>query len=97
MPGIDSGFWGCRFSGGSVLFDGQSVLDMSLEQKVGALLTLGFNGTILTPNIISYVTEYHCGGLRVTPPARISHSFDPDRFDSRATRDCIGLASPAGR
>lgn len=31
---------------------------MTLDQKVGALLSLGFNGTIVTPNIYEYVTKY---------------------------------------
>jgi beta-N-acetylhexosaminidase len=43
---------------------------MTLDQKVGALMTLGFNGTLLTPNIFEYVSRYHCGGLRLTPPDR---------------------------
>jgi len=51
---------------------------MSLDQKVGACLTLGFNGTILTPNILDYVNTYHCGGLRVTPPERTFGNYvDP--------------------
>lgn len=51
---------------------------MTLDQKVGACLTLGFNGTILTPNILEYVTRYHCGGLRVTPPERTFGNYvDP--------------------
>lgn len=43
---------------------------MTLDQKVGACLTLGFNGTVITPNIREYVTQYHCGGLRLTPQDR---------------------------
>ncbi len=51
---------------------------MSIDQKVGACITLGFNGTILTPNILGYVTKYHCGGLRVTPPERTFGNYvDP--------------------
>lgn len=51
---------------------------MTGDQKVGALMTLGFNGTILTPNILDYVTKYHCGGLRVTPPERTFGNYvDP--------------------
>lgn len=51
---------------------------MSLDQKVGALMTLGFNGMIVTPNIHDYVTRYHCGGLRLTPPERTFGNYiDP--------------------
>ena len=35
----------------------EKISGMSLDQKVGAMLTLGFNGTIITPNILEYVTK----------------------------------------
>jgi len=51
---------------------------MSIEQKVGSLLTLGFTGTLVTPNIYEAITKYHCGGLRCTPHARLFGSYvDP--------------------
>ena len=51
---------------------------MSLEQKVGALLTLGFAGTIVRPHIYEDIVKYHCGGLRLTPGARLFGSYvDP--------------------
>ncbi len=43
---------------------------MTLEQKVGALMTLHFTGVIPTQNVREYITKYHCGGLRLTPIAR---------------------------
>ncbi|NLC44200.1 MAG: hypothetical protein GX783_07945 [Clostridiales bacterium] len=43
---------------------------MTLEQKVGSLLTLGFAGTLPRPHIYKYITKYNCGGLRLTPGAR---------------------------
>ena len=46
------------------------VAKMSLEQKVGAVMTLSFTGTIPGPHIYKFITEYHCGGLRLTPHAR---------------------------
>lgn len=57
----------------------KNIIDrMSIDQKVGACLSLGFNGTILTPNILAYVSKYHCGGLRVTPPERTFGNYvDP--------------------
>jgi beta-N-acetylhexosaminidase len=52
---------------------------LSLDQKIGALLTLGFNGTVLTSNIYDYVEKYHCGGLRLTPADRTFKSYiDPN-------------------
>lgn len=46
------------------------ITQMSLEQKIGALLTLGFTGTIAAPHIYEFITKYHCGGLRLTPHTR---------------------------
>ena len=48
----------------------EKIAGMTLDQKVGAVMTLGFNGTIVTPNIHDYITKFHCGGLRLTPPER---------------------------
>jgi beta-N-acetylhexosaminidase len=51
---------------------------MTLEQKVGALLTLGFSGTIARPHIYEFITKYHCGGLRLSPNGRSFGSYvDP--------------------
>ncbi|MCK9478615.1 MAG: hypothetical protein M0R40_03820 [Firmicutes bacterium] len=51
---------------------------MSLEQKVGALLTLGFAGTLVREHIYENITKYHCGGLRLTPHSRLFGNYvDP--------------------
>ncbi len=51
---------------------------MTLEEKVGSLLTLGFTGTLVTPNIYDDILKFHCGGLRLTPHARKFGSYiDP--------------------
>lgn len=51
---------------------------MTLDQKVGALLTLGFSGTIPRPHIHDYIRKYHCGGLRLSPRSRTFGSYvDP--------------------
>lgn len=52
---------------------------MSLDQKVGALLTLGFCGTMIKPKTREAILKYHCGGLRVTPLGREFSSYiDPN-------------------
>ena len=52
---------------------------MSLDQKVGALLTLGFAGIVPKQHIYDYITKYHCGGLRLSPEMRIFGKYvDPD-------------------
>ncbi|MGH4140057.1 glycoside hydrolase family 3 protein [Clostridium sp.] len=48
---------------------------MTLDEKVGALLTLGFSGTIAMPHIYEFITKYHCGGLRLSPTSRSFGSY----------------------
>lgn len=51
---------------------------MTLEQKVGAVVTLGFAGTVIKPHIYEYIQKYHCGGFRLTPNSRGFGSYvDP--------------------
>lgn len=51
---------------------------MSLEQKIGALLTLGFAGTVARPHIYDFIEKYHCGGLRLSCDMRAFGSYvDP--------------------
>jgi len=54
------------------------VSKMNIDQKVGALLTLGFAGTIVRPHIYEDILKYHCGGLRLTPQTRLFGNYvDP--------------------
>lgn len=51
---------------------------MTREEKAGALMTLGFAGTVVKPNIYEYITRYHCGGLRLSPEVRTFGAYvDP--------------------
>ena len=51
---------------------------MTLEQKVGACMTLAFTGVIPKKHTYDYITKYHCGGLRLTPVSRGSVGYvDP--------------------
>lgn len=51
---------------------------MTLEQKIGALMTLHFTGVVPTQNVRDYITKYHCGGLRLTPiTRRAGNDADP--------------------
>jgi len=43
---------------------------MTLEEKVGQMLVLGFTGTYPHPDIIDAVRRYHVAGFRVTPSGR---------------------------
>jgi beta-N-acetylhexosaminidase len=54
------------------------IAQMDKDQKIGALLTLGFTGTLVRPHIHDSILKYHCGGLRLTPVARLFGSYvDP--------------------
>ncbi|MDD3428477.1 MAG: glycoside hydrolase family 3 protein [Oscillospiraceae bacterium] len=48
---------------------------MTLDQKVGAVLTLGFAGTVPRPHIYEFVEKYHCGGLRLSCDMRTFGSY----------------------
>lgn len=51
---------------------------MTLDQKIGALLTLGFAGTVPRPHIYEFIEKYHCGGLRLSCDMRAFGSYvDP--------------------
>ncbi|MFI4913019.1 MAG: glycoside hydrolase family 3 protein [Sedimentisphaeraceae bacterium JB056] len=48
-------------------FINQKIDDMTLEQKIGLLMTVVIEGTTYTPAFEGYITDYHCGGIRVVP------------------------------
>lgn len=71
----------------------KSLIDkMSLDQKVGALLTLGFTGVIPRFNIYDNILKYHCGGLRLTPHIRDFGSY----VDPRSGKTIVDIASDKG-
>lgn len=52
---------------------------MTLDQKIGALLTLGFAGTVAHSHIYEYISKYHCGGLRLSTNTRVFGNYvDPE-------------------
>ena len=65
---------------------------MSFDQKVGALLTLGFTGTLVRPHILDAVTKYHCGGLRLTPISRLFGSY----VDPRSGKTILNVTDSKG-
>src|SRR4030066_2379366 len=50
-------------------FVSKKLAGMSLEEKVGQLLTFTRRGTMLTPSGIEQITRLHCGGLCLEPYA----------------------------
>ncbi len=65
---------------------------MSLEQKIGSLLTLGFCGTLVRPHIYDFIEKYHCGGLRLTPHARTFGNY----VDPKSGKTIVSVASETG-
>ncbi|HOJ11369.1 MAG TPA: glycoside hydrolase family 3 N-terminal domain-containing protein [Clostridiales bacterium] len=65
---------------------------MTLDQKIGALLTLGFAGTIARPHIYDYITKYHCGGLRLSPGSRHFGSY----IDPRTGKTIVSIEDTRG-
>jgi beta-N-acetylhexosaminidase len=65
---------------------------MSLDQKIGALLTLGFTGTLIRPHIRDAIVKYHCGGLRLTPVSRLFGSY----VDPRSGKTVLDVTDTRG-
>jgi beta-N-acetylhexosaminidase len=51
------------------LFISKKLAKMSLEEKIGQLLTFTWRGTVFTPSGIEQVTKLYCGGLCLEPYA----------------------------
>jgi len=50
-------------------FVSKKLAKMSLEEKVGQLLTFTRRGAMITPSVIEQITRLHCGGLCLEPYA----------------------------
>ena len=50
-------------------FVSKKLAKMTLEEKVGQLLTFTWRGAMLTPSGIEQITKLHCGGLCLEPYA----------------------------
>lgn len=65
---------------------------MTIDEKIGALLTLGFTGTLVRPHIYDFILKYHCGGLRLTPSGRIFGSY----IDPKSGKSIVNLTDETG-
>lgn len=68
------------------------VADMTLEEKIGALLTLGFAGTVARPHIYDFIEKYHCGGLRLSCDMRSFGSY----VDPHSNRAVVSVERAGG-
>lgn len=65
---------------------------MSLDQKIGALLTLGFAGAIPRRHIYEFITKYHCGGLRLSTGSRTFGNY----VDPKSSKSVVNVAAKRG-
>ncbi len=66
----------------------RSILDkMTLEQKIGQCVVVGMSGTTVTNDLMEAITRYHCGGLRLSPFARIFRYFSDDKVQKFEATD----------
>ncbi len=61
----------------------QKIDGMTLEQKIGLMLTIVVEGTTYSPAFEGYVLDYHCGGIRLVP----SDKFQQKLIISKKHRD----------
>lgn len=68
------------------------VKKMTLEQKIGAVLTLGFAGVVPKKHIYRYIEQYHCGGLRLSCDMRTFGSY----VDPKSARTVVSVEGKHG-
>lgn len=66
---------------------------MTLDQKVGAVLTLGFGGTVVTARVLELIEKYHCGGFRLTPHGR---SASANYVDPNTGKTVVSIKNDTG-
>lgn len=80
--------------GKSQIFE-KHVKNMSLEQKIGQCLVIGYVGTVITPEILKRIKKYTPAGIRVGVTMRVKSALhDPYAYN----QDCLDrvLRQPKG-
>lgn len=54
---------------------------MTLDEKIGAILTLGFAGAVPRRHIYEFIEKYHCGGLRLSCDMRTFGNYVDPKSD----------------
>jgi beta-N-acetylhexosaminidase len=62
------------------------IAQMTIEQKIGQCVVVGMSGTQITNDLREAITKFHCGGVRLSPFARIFRYFS----DSKAKQQELG-------
>lgn len=68
------------------------ISQMSLEEKIGAVLTLGFAGAVPRRHIYDFIEKYHCGGLRLSCDMRTFGNY----VDPKSARTVVSVEGDNG-
>ena len=65
---------------------------MTLDEKIGAVLTLGFAGAVPRRHIYEFIEKYHCGGLRLSCDMRTFGSY----VDPKSNKKVVSVEGESG-
>lgn len=65
---------------------------MTLDEKIGAVLTLGFAGAVPRRHIYEFIEKYHCGGLRLSCDMRTFGSY----VDPKSNKQVVSVEGDTG-
>ena len=68
------------------------ISQMSLDEKIGAILTLGFAGAVPRRHIYEFIEKYHCGGLRLSCDMRTFGSY----VDPKSSKTVVSVEGDSG-
>lgn len=68
------------------------ISQMSLDEKIGAVLTLGFAGAVPRRHIYEFIEKYHCGGLRLSCDMRTFGSY----VDPHSSKTVVSVEGDSG-
>lgn len=68
------------------------ISQMSLDEKIGAILTLGFAGTVPRRHIYDFIEKYYCGGLRLSCDTRVFGNY----VDPKSSKTVVSVENEVG-
>lgn len=68
------------------------ISQMTLDEKIGAVLTLGFAGAVPKRHIYDFIEKYHCGGLRLSCDMRTFGSY----VDPKSSKTVVSVEGDSG-
>lgn len=68
------------------------ISQMSLDEKIGAVLTLGFAGAVPRRHIYEFIEKYYCGGLRLSCDMRTFGNY----VDPKSAKTVVSVEGDSG-